>query len=120
MQTNILEYLENTVGRVPNKVAFCDETQSLTFEQVYHQSRAIGSFLHSEGLYKEPVVVFMHKQPKTLVAFFGTIYAGCYYVPLDDEMPRHRIDLILQTLNPTAVICDEHTKPMMADRKSVV
>ena len=115
MQTNILEYLENTVDRVPNKVAFCDENQSLTFEQVYRQSRAIGSFLHGEGLYKEPVVVFMHKQPKTIVAFFGTIYAGCYYVPLDDEMPRHRIDLILQTLNPTAVICDEHTKPMMAE-----
>ncbi len=115
MQTNILAYLENTVARVPDKVAFCDENQSLTFAQVYSQSRAIGSFLHREGQYKKPVVVFMHKQPKTIVAFFGTIYAGCYYVPLDDEMPRHRIDLILQTLDPGAVICDEYTKPMMAE-----
>lgn len=115
MQTNILEFLEHTVKRVPDKVAFCDETQSLTFGQVYQQARAIGSFLHREGLYKKPVVVFMHKQPKTIVAFFGTIYAGCYYVPLDDEMPRHRIDLILQTLNPSAVICDATTQPMMAE-----
>ncbi len=115
MQTNILQYLENTVTRVPDKVAFRDETQELTFAQVYGQARAIGSFLYEKGLYKKPVVVFMHKQPKTIVAFLGTIYAGCYYVPLDDEMPKHRIDLILQTLNPQAVICDEMTKPMMEE-----
>ncbi len=115
MQTNILQYLEYTVTRVPDKIAFRDETQELTFLQVYQQARAIGSFLHQQNLYNQPVVVFMRKQPKTIVAFLGTIYAGCYYVPLDDEMPKHRIDLILQTLNPRAVICDETTMPMMAE-----
>ncbi len=113
--TNILEYLEHTVTEKPNKVAFRDETQALTFLDAYTQARAIGSYLHSQGLYKKPVVVFMHKQPKTVVAFLGTIYAGCYYVPLNDEMPRHRIDLILKTLEPSAVICDDTTRPMMAE-----
>ncbi len=111
--TNILEYLEHTVTRLPDKVAFQDEKNALTFAQVYDQARSVGSYLHSQGLYKKPVVVFMHKSVQTIVAFFGTIYAGCYYVPLDDEMPQHRIDLILKTLNPSAVICDSTTKPMM-------
>ncbi len=111
--TNILEYLERTVSQQPAKVAFQDEKAALTFSQVYDQARSVGSFLHSQGLYKQPVVVFMHKSVQTIAAFLGTIYAGCYYVPLDDEMPRHRIDLILKNLNPRAVICDEATKPMM-------
>lgn len=109
MQTNILEYLEHTVTRVPDKIAFSNEEMGLTFRQVYEQSRSVGTFLHSQGFYKQPIVVFMKKHPTTLVSFFGTIYAGCYYVPLDDEMPRHRIELILNTLNPAAMICDETT-----------
>jgi amino acid adenylation domain-containing protein len=112
MQNNILEYLEHTVTRVPDKVAFSNESEGLTFRQVYDQSRSIGSFLHRQGFYKQPVVVFMKKHPKTIAAFFGAIYAGCYYVPLDEEMPRHRIELIFKTLEPGALICDETTEPM--------
>ena len=115
MQTNVLEYLEQTVIRVPEKVAFANEEMGLTFRQVYDQARAVGSFLHAEGFYKQPVVVFMKKHPTTLVSFFGTIYAGCYYVPLDDEMPRHRIDLILRTLKPAAMICDETTADLVGE-----
>ncbi len=110
MQTNILEYLERTVRVLPDKVAFASEEGSLTFRQVYDQSRAIGSFLAQAGLYKRPVVVFMKKHPRTLAAFFGTIYGGNYYVPLDEEMPRHRIELIFSTLEPGALICDETTR----------
>ena len=109
MQTNILEYLEQTVTRVPDKVAFANDTMGITFRETYDQARAVGSFLHSEGYYRQPVVVFMKKHPTTLVSFFGTIYSGNYYVPLDDEMPSHRIDLILRTLKPQAMICDEDT-----------
>jgi len=115
MQTNILEYLEYTVTRVPDKVAFANEHMGITFRETYDQARAVGSFLHSEGFYRQPVVVFMKKHPTTLVSFFGTIYSGNYYVPLDDEMPRHRIDLILRTLNPAAMICDEDTAQLVKE-----
>ena len=112
MQTNILEYLEHTVQQKPDKVAFTNGEVSLTFQEVSDQSRSIGSFLHREGFYKQPVVVFMQKQPRTLAAFFGTIYSGNYYVPLDEEMPRHRIELIFQTLQPGAMVCDDTTEQM--------
>ncbi len=110
MQTNILQYLEKTVNEKPHKTAFADDQTALTFQQVYDQARSIGTGLHKSGFYKQPVVVFMRKQPATLAAFFGSIYAGCYYVPLDDEMPRHRIELIFQTLEAGALICDDTTK----------
>lgn len=115
MQTNILEYLEHTVTRIPDKIAFANESEGITFREVSNQAKAIGSFLATQGLYKQPVVVFMRKHPKTLTAFLGTIYGGCYYVPLDDEMPRHRVDLILKTLQPKALICDEVTEPLVKD-----
>ena len=115
MQTNILEYLEATVAKKPDKVAFSDADTSLTFGQVYDQARSVATALSRAGYYKKPVVVFMRKQPATLAAFFGAIYAGCYYVPLDDEMPRHRIELIFKTLEPGALICDETTEALAAE-----
>ncbi len=113
MQTNILEYLEATVQRLPDKPAYCDNAVQLTFRQTADAARAIGSQLLRDGFYKEPVVVFMKKQPAAVAAFYGAVYAGCYYVPLDEEMPQFRISLIFDTLGPRAVICDEATEKIM-------
>lgn len=114
MQTNVLEYLERTVRRYPEKTAFADEKQGLTFRQLYDQARAIGSFLYRQGVYRQSVVVFMKKQPRTIAAFLGAIYGGNYYVPLDEEMPRHRIELIFQTLQPGALIYDAATEALVS------
>ena len=109
-QTNVLEYLEKTVTRVPDKLAFSNGEEGLTFAQVYHDSRAIGSYLASKGYYNEPVVVFMEKHPRSVAAFFGVVYSGCFYVPIDEEMPAYRVELIFKTLNPRAVLCDAKTR----------
>ena len=113
MQTNVLEYLEQTVPRVPDKVAFADENGELTFAEISNNAKAIGSALAGDGLYGEPVVVFMEKSPAAINAFFGVLYGGCYYVPLDVEMPAFRIEMILEQLKPRAVICDSTTKPLL-------
>ena len=113
MQTNILEYLEQTVPRLPDKVAFADDSSQLTFAAVSRNARAIGTALRQDGLYGEPVVVFMEKSPEAINAFFGVVYAGCYYVPLDVEMPAFRIEMILEQLKPRAVICDGKTEALL-------
>lgn len=109
MQNNVLEYLENIVDKVADKIAYADESTGATFKDVFDKSRAIGTFLNKQGYYKEPVVVFMGKRPDAIITFYGVIYSGCYYVPIDEEMPSHRIELIFQSLNPKAVICDRDT-----------
>ena len=103
---NILEYLENTAPRCAHKTAFADETSALSIGELYHGARAIGSSLLAQGFSREPIVVFMQKSPQTVCAFLGVVYAGCYYVPIDEEMPVQRIGLILAQLKPRAVICD--------------
>ena len=57
MMTNLLTYLEETVVRLPDKTAYSDGTDSLTFREVYDQARALGTTLSREGYYREPVVV---------------------------------------------------------------
>ena len=104
---NILEFLENTAPKFGGKTAFADETESLSFTELLSLSKAGGSLLAGRGIYRQPVAVFMDKAPRTIAAFFAVMYAGCCYVPLERSMPRHRLRMILQRLEPQAIICDE-------------
>ena len=107
MQKNILEYLEQTVRLYPDKTAFSNGKESMTFKEVIGGAASIGSFLANNGYYGEPIAVIMDKHPKTVTAFFGIIYAGCYYVCIDEKMPEARMRAIFDKLSPRAVICDK-------------
>ena len=107
MQKNILEYLENTVKSYPHKVAFSSGKENMTFSELYTASRSIGSFLCSNRYYSEPIAVIMDKHPRTLAAFFGIIYSGCFYVCIDEKMPEARMRAIINKLSPRAVVCDK-------------
>lgn len=114
MQTNLMEYLDHIVTRSAKKIAFTDGEQALTFAETRQSARSAASFMADRGLYKEPVVVFMKRGPQAVAAFFAALYAGNFYVPLDQEMPQHRIELILRELKPKIIICDQTTSETAA------
>ena len=112
---NVLEYLENTLETIDNadKAAFVGEEGKLSFRELSDISRACGSYLCGRGVYKQPVVVFMQKSPEMIAAFFGVVYGGGYYVPLDAGMPAFRIRLILEATRPPLIICDDVTAALV-------
>jgi len=67
----------------------------------------------------------MSKSPEMIAAFFGVVYSGNYYVPLDTEMPEVRIRMILEKVMPkaisggktelTPVICDNTTEGVLKE-----
>lgn len=106
MQTHVLDYLMDAVAKVPEKMAYSNGTEELSFREVFEQGRAVGTFLHNSGIYREPVVIFMDKRPQTIAAFYGVIFGGDYYVPIDVEMPEGRIKLILENVQAKVMVCD--------------
>ena len=106
MLTNILQYLDGTAVRLPDKLAFSDGTGGLTFGALDAATRSVGSALLARGYTREPIAVLMDKHPEEIAAFFGIIRAGCFYAAADPDMPISRIKLILDTLSPRVIICD--------------
>lgn len=106
MVINVLHYLEDSVGKVPQKLAFVDENNALTYTDLYQQAQQIGSalFEKTRGEIRKPVVVFVDRNIESLVAFLGVAYSGNFYVPIDIQMPKMRVELILNTLNPVAMV----------------
>ena len=119
MLTNILQYLESTVQRVPDKTAFSDGANSLTFSELYRTARSIGSSLIQRGLGGRPVLVAMDKVPAQLAVFFGVVYAGGFYASLDTDMPSVRMDMIRETLKSDVLIYDGQNKKSEKAAKSL-
>ena len=115
MRKNILTYLEQTAISHADKVAFSDGKANMSFSELQRASAAIGSELLRKGAYGEPVVIFMDKHPRVLAAFFGAIYAGCFYVCLDEKMPEARMRAIVDNLCPRFLICDEKNSKRAAE-----
>ncbi len=110
MNRNVLNYLDDIVMRNPEKTAFSGESSELSFSEVNDISRTIGTYLHQKGIYKKPVVVFMRRSPEEIATFLGVIAGGCYYVPIDEEMPKGRMELILDYVKSPLILCDQDTK----------
>ena len=112
MLTNILQYLEATAMRLPDKTAFSDGKDSLTFSKLHRLARGIGAIICRKGIYRRPIAILMEKHPCTLAACFGAVYAGCFYAVLDSSMPEKRIGLIIDTLEPALLIYDKKNEKL--------
>lgn len=106
MQRNILEYLEQTASHYPDKIAFEDERTSCTFNKLEQRAQKLGSVLAGKVSVRHPIPIFMEKSINALVAFLGSVYAGCFYVLLDTRQPLIRLEQILNTLETNIILTD--------------
>lgn len=112
MQANVLEWLEGTAARLPDKTALWDETEQMTYGEYRHRSIKIaGSILNMLTQRKCPIVVYLEKSVKVLVSFMGIAYSGNFYSPIDVDMPGQRVNRILEVLQPKLVITTKTLRP---------
>ena len=95
MDINLLDYLDKTADRLPDKIAFYDEGDEITFSELQDAGRQIGSFLCDITEKNKPVIVLTEKSIDTIKLYMGVLNAGCFYAPVDKEMPVQRIETII-------------------------
>ncbi len=110
MYSTVLQCLEETAISNPDKIAFADLKESFTYEELVLISKRIGSYISARIRPHNPIVIYMDKRAYNIGAFLGAAYAGCFYVPIDSQMPLERIKRILGTLNPSLIIYDDVTE----------
>ena len=106
----VTDYIDETVLKYPNKVAFVDENKSITFLQLQRSAKKIATTIIELGLWKEPICIFLDKSVEVICAFEGVSYSGNFYSPLDTYMPEERINKIINKLSPRAIITDKAHK----------
>lgn len=107
-RTNLLDYLEDSAARCPNKIAFTDESCALTFAALRREAMVLaGLICRATPRTNSPIGVMAGRTVETLVGFFAALYSGNFYAPLDRDMPAQRLQQVLQTLAPTLILTTE-------------
>ena len=93
----IQELFEEQVKKSPDAVAVIFEDCRLTYQELNTKANQLAHFLRARGIGPQtPVGVFMERRPELLVGLLGIVKSGGAYVPLDPDLPRERLDFMLQ------------------------
>lgn len=106
MINNIIFYLKNSAKRFPDKVAFRDCENEITFFELDRSARLLASHINVKlnGLVKRPIGIYLPKGVEAVIAFMATLYSGNFYTPIDPNMPKLRLEKLLRILNPAIII----------------
>lgn len=104
---NVLDYLNESAEKYSDKIAIIEEDKKITYSKFNDDCKRVGSFLGAKSFFNEPVIMFMDKGIDTLTAFFGAVYAGCFYCLANPELPKNRLVSIKEVLGSRVVITDD-------------
>ena len=86
--------------------------RTATYTEIITNSQKIGSYIYNKTeKTNKPIAIFIDKSVNCLEAMFGVLYSGNHYTVLDVKSPIERIDLILNSLEPIAIITDKKSLP---------
>ena len=103
----VLEYLEKSTNKSSGKIAVIDENGKYTYKELLDLSKKIGTGLTEFIKPRNPVPVLMEKGKDTLATFFGAVYAGCFYVLLNPDLPKVRLEHIVNVLDAKNIVTDK-------------
>ncbi len=103
---NVLEWLEESVDVYAEKTAVIDEKGSLTYKKLLENSKRIGTALSAYAEVRTPIAVLADKGADTLCTFFGSAYAGCFYVLFNPELPIIRLTQVQSVLEAKYIVTE--------------
>ncbi|WP_294429747.1 amino acid adenylation domain-containing protein [uncultured Treponema sp.] len=115
MKYTILDYLEETANKYPDKTAFADVNSSVTWAEFVERAKQKSAII---AKYFEPgmaVPVMIDKSVKTLEYFFGALYAGCFYSYFDATFPDERLNSMISTLGVKHIIADSRFEKKLSN-----
>jgi len=96
------------VALTPAAIAVSFGEERLTYAELGARSTALARSLRARGIGAEaPVAVFMERSVEMVVALYGILAAGAFYVPVDPEYPAGRIAYMLEDSGARLVLTQQ-------------
>lgn len=92
---SVLEYLERAAWESPERTALADQDRTFTYGEAYRLSRQVGAFVARLEGGCRPVGVWARHDAVTPLLCWGAAWGGCFYVPLDPDLPPGKLRKIL-------------------------
>ncbi|WP_142409118.1 non-ribosomal peptide synthetase [Bacteriovorax stolpii] len=99
-------FMENA-KRNPEKVAIETSKGQMTYRELDKLSTRCANKLIESGVKRGDLVgISLTRDFHLLIAIFGALKAGAGYVPLDPAFPQERLDYMIESSNPKALITE--------------
>ena len=116
MVVNVLEYLEISSQRFPNKTALAMREQKITFLELRKKAVSLGCTIQRLcHIQNQPIGVFVNRTIEPAIWFLGVLYSGNYYVPLDPGMPINKLQAIVNDSSFSVIIGTEEQRNIICE-----
>ena len=102
-----------------NSIAYKIGENSYTYKELYKYVCNIYHFLIENNKNKKPVVVYGEKEIYMKASFIACSFAGIPYVPIDINIPRNRVESIINQIDPNIIIGDLESSNRIINKKSI-
>lgn len=109
----IQDFLELSAEKYPNKIAYSDIFQSLTYNEFVEKAKRVASYVAKKNIQGSAIAIYDNRNVNTLVAMFGVLFSGNYYVIIDSHSPAERIQKIYDILSPKFSIYEKENADLV-------
>jgi len=111
----IHQLFEAQVERTPEATALIFAEKRLSYQVLNRRANQLAHFLREAGLAPKGLVgLYMDRSFELVVSILAILKAGGAYIPLDPNIPRLRLQQILQDTNPAFLLLAEKSDEFQA------
>lgn len=112
-QVGLHNLIEVQVDKVPNKVCFEYEDQTITYQELDIRANQVAHYLLKCGAKKgELIGIAIDRSIDMIVGILGILKSGAGYVPLDPDFPSERLEYMLEHSKCRYVLTNEQNKQL--------
>ncbi|MDR0384052.1 MAG: AMP-binding protein [Christensenellaceae bacterium] len=95
MKNNIASFLMKYADEKPDKLALVDDKNNITYGQLFKRATELSKKYTTKN---KGYVVKAERNIETIIDFYAILLSGNYYVPVDPQIPREKLDYITETI----------------------
>ncbi|WP_082859134.1 AMP-binding protein [Microbulbifer sp. Q7] len=101
----VIRQIERNSEGFPGKIALIHKNNKLSYSDLMAAARQLAAGLQCAGVTKcSRVSLLMHPCPQLVIGLLATHLLGATYVPVDPSFPVARIRMILEDIQPAAIV----------------
>ncbi len=116
MGSNVAELVTQAAARTPNAPAIVCSDRTTTWSELERLVRAFAGGLQARGIGPgERVALLVGNSAEFVVAYFGTLRAGCVSVPINTSYTAFEVGYQVEQSGAALVVCDPQTLAVARD-----
>lgn len=106
MASQVFEWIRRSAASYGSRTVYSDTERTVSFEELERYSAAVATWVAQHSGIERPIAVMTSRCVFTPACYMGAARAGCFYAPIDADVPHQRLEQIMSVAEPAIVIVD--------------